>query len=261
VLVAKRTLKTVPLIESLFELRWGGSEGVAVRREYDLALGRLFERVGLRGFRHHVSVTNLPEAVYTMTPTIQGVVFDRFLGSKTDKKLTYPLVQFGPGIASYNVDRDNYDWQEMRKAILALYADLVQVSEGLADRVDSVTLRSLDLFPLSRPGEVGAFLKERLQINVGSALATHEELKGSVAEPRFESRWLLDGDDTSLTVLAGGGTAGETSGIILDVAASAKRELLGKLGMDGTIDRLHTLTGSAFFGLLSEDLHAELRGD
>jgi uncharacterized protein (TIGR04255 family) len=251
----------VPLLESLFELRWGGVEGSLVHREYKLALGRLFDRVASRGFVEPVSVTSLPEELYAATPPVRGVVFDRFLKSKTDDKLTYPLIQFGPGMASYNVDRTNYEWPAMRQAILDLYADLEHVNTGLADRVDSITLRSLDFFPLSSRGDIESFLTKRLRIRIGSDLANNEDLKGAEVVPRFETHWWLDGGDTSLTVLASFGMAGEKSGLILDIAAGAKRNVLGRLGTASTIDRLHTLTGSAFFGLLSEDLYAELRGN
>lgn len=254
--MSSRTLKHPPLVEHLFEVRWSHPSGRgALYDEYELTLGMLYERIRER-FPHRERVLgHLPRDVYDNL-AVESLVFDRFLGERPlVGRLGYPLVQYGPGIGSHNVDKSSYSWPDVKAGILSYYDKLSQVHTDLAGRVVAIALRSIDFFETNEPGEL---LRSKLKVTVDTELGSLKHLEGAREIPRLQTTWRLDGDRTLLRVKVGPGSVGDANGLLLDIEALAQGAALTQRGMEALIDFLHTLTGDAFFALLTTELHDEL---
>lgn len=253
-----RKLKVVPLVESIFELRWGAGDGVELHREYGLALGRLYERLAKRDFSVRRHLASLPEELYSPELPPQHLVFERFLLKGTDASISYPLVQIGPGVATYNTDNGAYDWPKMLSGCMDLHRDLSDVVRTLDERLDDVILRSIDLFPLESPDQALQFLRSKLRAEVATALSENPTLAGATVQPTYDVVWNLKESSTRLHVRASHGRAGDREGLVLDIQARASRPFIRERGVGEAIKHLHELTGDAFFGLLGQELRDEL---
>lgn len=251
-----RKLKHPPIVEHVFEVRWNHPDGrQALYDEYELALGRLYERLQA-DFPHRERTSgHMPREVFVALPA-QNLVFDRFVPKKSSgTQLHYPLAQYGPGVASYNVNKDTYDWEKVRAGALALFASLREVHPGLESHIASITLRAIDFF---KTEDAASFLRKKLTIDVSSNLQGLEQLAKAVESPRFQSSFKIDEKQTRLLVGVAPGSMGDEDGILLDISAVSEGSALFSTGIEDLVDYQHKLTGDAFFELLTKELHNEL---
>lgn len=253
-----RTLKHPPLVEHVFEVRWRHPDGrEALYDEYELGLGRLFERVKRdMELPHRERMRgHMPREAFASVG-IENLVFDRFVPSPTkDQQLSYPLVQYGPGVVSYNVDGGCYEWARVRERAAQLFGIVSDVHEGLPGRVSGVSLRAIDFFKTDEPA---SFLRDKLKIQIQTELASLKQLAGAVETPRFQGIWKLAQERTQLQVATGPASIGEDNGLLLDIRVESLGEALVARGIEDLISYQHTLTGNAFFALLTEELHDDL---
>jgi uncharacterized protein (TIGR04255 family) len=254
-----RKLTRVPLLEYLFEVRWAGNEGVKVYDEFELSLGRLYERLRER-FPVTQRINSLPRELYDAIPPVKNVPFIRFLPTPQNdtSELSYPLIQYGPGIATCNVDRASYDWAQFAQQSSQLFGTLKDCHDSLEARIDTILLRSLDAFELSE-SELNKFLSEKMTIEISSGVDALPALQGAIKLPEFSTTWRLS-DDTTLRVAAFNGAAGDKQGLIVDIAVQSGRAALQTMGdIESLLKHQHKLAGDSFFGLLQEDFINELR--
>lgn len=249
-----RTVKRPPLVESMFELRWNASAGDNVFDEYRLSLGRVFEKLKVR-YPRHERLVELPRELYFATPPARAVVFDRFMPVGAQGQLGYPLVQYGPGVATVNSDNTAYDWRgRVQPEIENTYAMLVGVHDGLAERVESVLLRSLDLFDLPNDAAAREFLTKRLRIKVESVIDESNAVANATAIPSYACVWRIPDGPITLRVTAGWGQAAGRTGVLLDISSEVAGDVLRNRGLKATVELGHKLIGDAFFALLSGEL-------
>lgn len=152
-------LKNKPLVEALFEVRWGlgGPPGMAVDPAYQLLIGQLFSQVKER-FPHAVRLpaAEIPEQMVPFTPQHQF---------RTGPE-AWPLVQLGPGLLTVN-DTEGYVWERFselcRYAVNALYSVYPRGDRPL--RIVEVSLRYIDADVLDGVSPL-EFLK-KLKIDLG----------------------------------------------------------------------------------------------
>jgi len=258
-----RMLKHPPLIEHIFEICWKHSDGQgALFDEYELALGQLYKQVGgkLNLPCRERMTGHLPREVYVTLPAGSRLVFDRFVSAPSlDDKLSYPLVQYGPGIASYNVDKDNYDWKAVRTGILELFQKLQDVHPELTSRTSKISLRAIDFFETDNPADC---LRKKFKINFNTDLQGVDQdlnfLEGATEMPRLQNTWILENKQTKLRLAVTPGTFDGKNGLFLDIEAESSRDALQEKDIKELIDLQHKLTGELFFALLTEELLREL---
>lgn len=223
--------------------------------EYELALGRLYERLKDDLPHRERAQGYVPRDVFASL-AVDNLVFDRFVREPTaDQKLSYPLMQYGPGVASYNVDKTTYDWAAVRASVLDLFHELCATHDDLPSRISTISLRAIDFF---RTDDPGAFLRTKLRVEIRTDLARLEQLAGAREAPRFQNTWTLDDEQTELRVAIRPGSVRDQNGLILDIGAYSSGAILGDRGIEALVDTQHALTGDTFFALLTEELHDEL---
>jgi uncharacterized protein (TIGR04255 family) len=109
----KRELKNKPLVEAIFELRWGLNEispGLLVDPLYAIFIGRLYDRVSKSyPFYERLASASMPNEMAAY------IIQHRF----RRKAKGWPLIQIGPGIITLN-DTSNYSWKSFQPAISGL---------------------------------------------------------------------------------------------------------------------------------------------
>lgn len=154
-----KELKNKPLVEALFEVRWGldGPPGMAVDPAYQLLIGQLYGQIRER-FPHAVRLptAEIPELMAPFTPQHQFRVGpDR-----------WPLVQLGPGLLTVN-DTEAYLWDNFydscRYVVDALFKVYPQADRPL--RIVEVSLRYIDADILE--GAAATEFLRKLKIDIG----------------------------------------------------------------------------------------------
>ena len=154
-----KELKNKPLIEALFEMRWGliGLPGMAVDPNYQILIGQLYSQIQER-FPLHVRLpaAEIPEQMVPFTPQHQFRIGPG----------NWPLVQLGPGLLTVN-DTEAYLWDNYKKlckyAADALFKVYPQADRAL--HITEVSLRYIDADFLE--GEAVLEFLKKLKINVG----------------------------------------------------------------------------------------------
>jgi uncharacterized protein (TIGR04255 family) len=135
--MSRKSLSHKPLVEAVFELRWGLKEiqqGIRIDPNYKIMVGRLYERIKDK----YPVLESLPTAA--VPDEIAGyVVRQRFRAGLGE----WPLVQIGPGILTLN-DTEKYDWDDFESRIPYILNAFFEVYPSEDLNVNGLLLRYID---------------------------------------------------------------------------------------------------------------------
>ena len=253
--MSREPLTRAPLVEYVFEVHWANTLDVqgwsALYEEYELTLGRLYDRLKQSGYPIPIRLASLPREAF-ITFARNDFITHRFLKStaQTVGQLTYPLIQFGPGVGTLNVDGPNYKWGEFREQISIYFALLVDLHQEFMGKIQSISLKSIDFFECS---DLGRFFDECLHISQQSSLKDLPQVKEGIEVPSFQTMIKLKEYDSTVTVRAMGGKVADKDGLMLEITANSLHPSILEDGFSGLIDYLHGVAGDAFFALVKKD--------
>lgn len=153
-----KTLSKKPLVEAMFELRWGldGVPGVGVDPYYQLLVGRMSD--ALKSDFPLVERLPLADVQENLAPYAP-----RYRFRKSDGQ--WPLVQLGPGLLTFN-DTEGYVWDQFFplcvKVLDVLFSVYPNAHENL--RILESTLRYIDADQLDE--QTAIVLLEKLNISL-----------------------------------------------------------------------------------------------
>jgi uncharacterized protein (TIGR04255 family) len=139
-------LVNAPLQEAIFELRWELQPDTSGRQLFDphypFALGK-FQEALKEDFPHHIS--KFPPEIPTQLLNYQTA--HQFW----QREASWPVVQFGPGIATINETDKNYNWEEtylpnIKKILSALKKSYGEISFNM------LSLRYIDVVNVAEYG-------------------------------------------------------------------------------------------------------------
>lgn len=153
-----KKLTNKPLVEAIFELRWGldGTPGMAVDPYYQMLIGQLYSAIkGDYPYWERLPTAEVPEGLAPYAP------HHRFRIASDQ----WPLVQIGPGILTLN-DTEGYDWDVFLPRCAAVVDTLFSIYPNANKqlRIFEVTLRYIDADNLL--GETALEFLHRLKISV-----------------------------------------------------------------------------------------------
>jgi len=169
-------LKNKPLVEAIFELRWGvevspnivvpinivGAGNIAFAApspdpHYKILIGEMYSKLK----EEYPIYESLQSA--NMPDVISGYLVQHRFRQKANE---WPLVQIGPGILTLN-DVDNYVWEDFSERIKYLvntFYDIYPNPEKV--RINNLTLRYIDSIDFDYKNNVFAFIKENMKIDI-----------------------------------------------------------------------------------------------
>ena len=250
-----RTLTSKPLVEHIFEIKWshpGGPEQLI--NEYQLALGQLFSNYS-ETHRREALLGPPIELMKFIMP--EGLIRDRFHPLTTpDGQIGYPLYQYGPGIASFNVNKEHYSWNGVLKSSADFYKHLCEAHKDLNNRISSISIRSLDLFSTD---DVSNFLENKFDITIKTPLDSLSSLYLEESVPIYSETWGIRDFPGKMRIQAAPGVAGEASGVLLDILVAIEQPRMDAFeNFESLLQKMHKVCGDAFFALLNESLRTEL---
>lgn len=157
------TLSNAPLIEAIFEIRWGkfsniGQEVVLEfsREEEDFLAGQFRDSLQSKGFKF---VEPIPAVGLNLPHELRN----RFRKDKNQ----WPCFQLGLGILAVNQTNDGYDWESFQENILLGIEILNDVYPGGLDNLNllGTELRYRDGFILSESEKASSFLSSKFNLN------------------------------------------------------------------------------------------------
>lgn len=150
-------LSKAPLIEVIFEIRWGMKSKEQLAK-YQYLVGDLYSLVKIKyPFRESVNPPEFPIEFLINAPV------HRF---RTEAE-KYPLIQIGPGLLTLNTINENYVWEQYELEAFELTKNFLSVSEF--DKSENLTL-ALHYFDFIKfdfqNSDVEQFLKENLNLQI-----------------------------------------------------------------------------------------------
>lgn len=159
-----KNLNNKPLVEALFELRWGldGPPGMAVDPYYQMLVGQLFGAVR-SSYPEWVRLppAEFPEAMAPYTPHHQFRVAEN----------KWPLIQLGPGLLTVN-DTEGYEWDVFFSRCAEVIDALFSIYPEAIDRLHifEVSLRYIDADALSGGSALNFLKKLKVSVEVPDTL-------------------------------------------------------------------------------------------
>lgn len=160
-------LKNAPLVEVIFEIRWGERSINDLRQlafsfsddELSFFPGEFRAKAAKAGFSHFVSKSSLPANLQPHQAKYQF-----WTGAQK-----WPCLQLGLGIVTANQTNDGYSWESFKKTCLTALTILDETHpRGLAELPGiGVELRYQDGFPFEEEESPDSFIREKLKINLG----------------------------------------------------------------------------------------------
>ncbi len=185
-------LSNKPLVEAMFELRWGldGAPGVGVDPHYQLLIGLLAAAIKCDfPVVERLPIADVPENLAPYAPHY------RFRAGQD----RWPLIQLGPGLLTVN-DTEGYVWDEFfplcAKVLDALFSVYPNASDNL--NIYECTLRYIDADALNGDTAMAFLKKLHISIDVPESLFSDGRISGntlgmglSLAYPSIEPKGLF----------------------------------------------------------------------
>lgn len=156
-------LENPPLIEAIFEIRWPLSvdgAGNQVDPTFKLLAGRMFDRLASQ-FPHFVDLpaSQLPEE---LAPFIVRHQFRPAADS-------WPVIQLGPGIATFNQTKHQYQWSTYKSGLHQFLSALFESRKANTEptQPNRVQFRYLNSIPITDPNvSLQDFLRTQLSTTI-----------------------------------------------------------------------------------------------
>ncbi|MCA9171597.1 MAG: TIGR04255 family protein [Planctomycetales bacterium] len=253
-----RELKNKPLVEAILEVRWD----VAMSNEFPqdptlrLLLGVYYEKIrGEFPYYEQLPTTAIPDAIAT------GVVQHRFRTAPD----SWPLIQLGPGILTFNSTSD-YSWPTFRpQACQALGKFVSSFPNHAALKFNRLALRYIDSVEFDHTqNDAYQFLREKMKVEIS---LPDELFAGHVVQKRpsgftWESTFASSDPDGQIHLRFASGQNRERPAIIWDTTFESTDEPIVRCAMftdefGSWIDGAHNLVNDCFFKLIEGDLERQ----
>lgn len=250
-------LTNAPLLEAIFEIRWGnfkidpvskGRELFFSRDEIDFFFGKFRTIAESVGFSHVERV--IPEEA----PPLPHLVCFRFRKSSN----TWPCYQIGLGVFTVNQVNDGYDWEVFKKDIL----------NGIdyLDRGHPVGLEKLPLIMMQLRYRDGLLFKEgessidflnknmEIELKLPKEFLESKLLSYPIAGTKLSFNLKTLKPEGTLIINLNQGTINARPGFIMDAITRCSKDDIDKLNKDFVnhwLEEAHAIQRHAFSNLIS----------
>ena len=244
-----RQLLNKPLVEAIVELQWHVSPDQG-DPHYTLFPGRLYDRVAsLYPFHEPLPASIIPQ------PVIQNIVQHRF----RSKENSWPLIQVGPGIVTFN-DTEGYTWENFGQQAKELVQNVFQTYPKPEElRITSLLLRYIDAVELGNVrSDVFHFLEDKLKTKIvlPSELFDNVPVDKVPTGFNFRADFAATNPKGSIAVRFATGTRQDKPSLIWETAVHSRGADIPEMpdGFGDWVEAAHRLTDDWFFKLIEGEL-------
>jgi uncharacterized protein (TIGR04255 family) len=178
-----------PLVEAWLDIRWQliptGVPNMLTDPLYPFALGIFYNSIKDKfGYKEELPASKAPEGFFPF------VLQHRFRSEKDG----WPLIQFGPGIATLNYTKP-YSWTDFKTKALYLRENLLLAYQGDKLEAKSLILHYRNVYPYKYSSNLLTdFLKDNLNTNISipSDIPGHFSAKPTPADANITFRYELN---------------------------------------------------------------------
>jgi len=253
------TLENPPLIEAIFELRWGEvaqGEFSFSQDEQSLFAGKVSSAASTKGF----SVTEYTQP--PNTPPLPMLVTHRFRKAVD----AWPCYQIGLGIFTINQVADGYDWETFKQSIRdGLHVLNNADTKHLNAVQDSlhVILRYQDAFYPEPEISVEKYIEEHFNINAGlpSSFKNHQDINGNASSIHFQVNTSTNTPKGQIGIKISNAILNGVPGLLMETVVSSQvSELMtDEISIDNLIswaEDAHKLQKHSFDTLISKSAYS-----
>lgn len=249
----RKVLKNKPLIEAIFEIKWGLkdiSEGLRIDPHYKILIGSLYSKLKEEYHFHEM----LPSA--SIPDDIAGhIIQHRFRKGKNQ----WPLIQIGPGILTVN-DTDGYIWEEFEQKIIQAANDFFEIyPEPETLKIKSLLLRYIDAVEFDfTSGDIFNFLSGKMKTTVQPYERLFSDTGVAKAPLSFDWRFSFPciKPEGIINLRFSRGKKENVDSLIWETMVQSTNEQVSAMpeGITDWLNDAHNLTDDWFFKLIEGDL-------
>jgi len=249
----RKVLKNKPLIEAIFELKWGLEkigEGLMIDPHYKILVGSLYSKLKTEYPYHE----QLPSA--SIPDDIAGhLIQHRFRKGQNQ----WPLVQVGPGIFTVN-DTEGYIWEEFEGKVISAVKALFETYPDTGNlKISSLLLRYIDIIEFNfETHNVFDFLSEKMKTTIKPHPKLFEETSVDSTPLSFDLKFSFPckKPDGVINLRFLRGKKANTDGLIWETMIQSTNEQVLQMPEKITewLNDSHTLTDDWFFKLIEGEL-------
>lgn len=254
------TLENPPLIEAIFELRWGetaSGELTYTQEEQSLFAGKMSASAASKGFGRCEMLQ--PGGVPVSLPMM---VSHRFREAEN----TWPCYQVGLGIFTANQTANGYSWPSFKKAIgagVGIYNQAAPEQLKLVKDTLQITLRYQDAFFPDAGVTVKEYLNEHFNIEAGlpKSFLANKNLDEEKSSVNIQFNTNTNTPKGNVSIKIANAIISGRPGLLLEtvVISKAKDAIDGELSKDALlnwVERAHELQKHSFRTLVLKSAYS-----
>jgi uncharacterized protein (TIGR04255 family) len=238
-------LTNAPLVEVVFELRWDiNSQNDLIDFQY--LHGDLYSSIK-KSFpiRENLVPPDIPFEALKSIPVF------RFRKSNN----SYPLIQIGPGVISFNTVDEFYEWESFRDEVNSLIDNISEIYPKFESLSKKTSLIYIDFIKVDKSVNNSLeFINHNFNINISSNILTKYTEK-SLGEVNYTFNYIVNNNSLSLNIADGKLNDNNFDGLVLQTRVNSLVTTFDTLQLKSWLDTAHELSSDTFKSIIREELY------
>lgn len=238
-------LPNAPLVEVVFELRWDiNSQNDLIDFQY--LHGDLYSSIKESfPIRENLVPPDIPFEALRSIPVF------RFRKSTN----SYPLIQIGPGVISFNTVDEFYEWESFRDEVNSLIDTINKIYPKFESLSKKTSLIYVDFIKIDKSiSNSIEFINKNFNINISSNILTNHPDK-ILNEVNYTFNYIINNNSLSLNIADGKVNDSDFAGLILQTRINSLVANFNTLELKSWLDKSHELSSDTFKSIIKEELY------
>lgn len=238
-------LPNAPLVEVVFELRWDiNSKNDLVDFQY--LHGDLYSSIkDSFPIRENLVPPDIPFEALRAIPVF------RFRKSNN----SYPLIQIGPGVISFNTVDEFYEWESFRDEVNLLIDKINKIYPKFENLSKKTSLIYIDFIKIDKSINNSLdFINDNFNINISSNILPKYAEK-TLNEVNYTFNYIVENNSLSLNIADGKINDSNFDGLVLQTRVNSLVANFNTLELKSWLDKSHELSSDTFKSIIKEELY------
>lgn len=238
-------LPNAPLVEVVFELRWDiNSQNDLIDFQY--LHGDLYSIIkDSFPIRENLVPADIP------FEALRSIPIFRFRRSEN----SYPLIQIGPGVISFNTVDEFYEWESFRDDVNALIDNINKIYPKFESLSKKISLIYIDFFKFDKSNINSLeFINKNFNINISSNILTGYTEK-ILNEVNYTFDYLVNDNSLSLNITDGKINDNNFDGLVLQTRVNSLLATFNTVELKSWLDTSHELSSDTFKSIIKKEMY------
>lgn len=238
-------LPNAPLIEVVFELRWNiNSKTELIDFQY------------LHGDLYSLIKDSFPVRENLVPPDIPFEALQTIPVFRYRKDYnSYPLIQIGPGVISFNTNDDVYVWEDFKDNVNLLIDNINKIYPKFETLNKTASLVYIDFFKIDKSKFNSLeFINHNFNINIVSDILPDINNK-VLKEVSHTFSYIVENNSLTLNIAEGKINANSNEGLVLQTKINSLITNLKTNELKNWVENTHKLSSDTFKSIVKENLY------